>query len=142
MDTDGSLKSGYGCTKEGEEMLKSLKPIMIENSKVPVWLSKISPIDVWANSFAIWVWCRGELSEKTKRHETIHFQQQLECLFIFHWILYGLSWIAGYIRYGNGKDAYYNCMFEKEAYDNDQDEAYLETRPRYVWLKYIGRPVL
>ena len=41
MDTDGSLKNGYGCMKGEEEMLKSLKPIIIENSKVPVWLSKI-----------------------------------------------------------------------------------------------------
>ena len=30
-------------------------PIMYENSRVPVWLSKISPINVWANSFAFWV---------------------------------------------------------------------------------------
>lgn len=122
--------------------LKNLKPIFMENSSVPIWLSKIAPINVWANSFAIWVWCRGEMSEKTKRHETIHFQQQLECLFVFHWILYGLSWLAGYIRHGNGRDAYYNCVYEREAYDNDQDETYLETRPRYAWIKYIGRPTL
>ena len=31
-------------------------PIMYENSRVPVWLSKITPINVWANSFAFWVW--------------------------------------------------------------------------------------
>ena len=122
--------------------LKKLKPIFYENSRVPIWLSKIAPINVWANSFAIWVWCRGELSEKTKRHETIHFQQQLECLFVGQWILYGLGWLAGYIKYGNGKDAYYNSCFVKEAYDNDQDENYLENRPRYAWIKYIGRPVL
>jgi len=122
--------------------LKKLKPIFYENSRVPIWLSKIAPINVWANSFAIWVWCKGEMSEKTKRHETIHFQQQLELGFVLHWILYALSWIAGYIKYGNGKDAYYNSWFEKEAYDNDQDEDYLENRPRYAWIKYIGRPVL
>lgn len=82
------------------------------------------------------------MSEKTKRHETIHFQQQLECFFIFHWILYGLSWLAGYIRYGNGRDAYYNCIFEREAYDCDDEEDYLEERKRYAWIKYIGRPLL
>ncbi len=122
--------------------LKSLKPLFIENSRVPIWLSKIAPINVWANSFAIWVWCRGDLSEKTKRHETIHFQQQLELLFCLQWILYGLSYLAGYIKYGNGKDAYYNNVFEKEAYDNDQSETYLETRPRFAWVKYIGRSAL
>jgi len=122
--------------------LKKLRPIFYENSSVPIWLSKIAPINVWANSFAIWVWCRGEMSEKTKRHETIHFQQQLECLFIGQWILYGLSWLAGYIKYGNGRDAYFNSVFEREAYDNDQVEDYLENRPRFAWVKYIGRPVL
>ena len=127
---------------EIEQMLKSLKPFFIENSKIPVWLSKITPIDVWAHSFGIWVWCRGEMSEKTKRHETIHFQQQLELGFILHWILYALSWTAGYIRYGNGRDAYYNCMFEREAYDWDGEEDYLQKRERYAWTKYIGRPVL
>lgn len=122
--------------------LKKLRPIFYENSSVPIWLSKIAPINVWANSFAIWVWCRGEMSEKTKRHETIHFQQQLECLFVGQWILYGLSWLAGYIKYGNGRDAYFNSVFEREAYDNDQVEDYLENRPRFAWVKYIGRPVL
>jgi len=118
--------------------MKTWKPFFIENSRIPVWLSKIAPINVWANSFGIWVWCRGEMSEKTKRHETIHFQQQLECLFLFQWILYGLSWLAGYFKYGNGRDAYFNSVFEREAYDNDQDEEYLENRPRYAWVKYMG----
>ena len=68
--------------------MKNLKPIFIENSKLPYWLSKIAPIDVWAFSAGPFVVCRGELSEKTTTHETIHFFQQLEMLFIFQWILY------------------------------------------------------
>ena len=46
--------------------MKNLKPIFIENSKLPVWLSKIAPIDVWAFSAGPFVVCRGELSEKTR----------------------------------------------------------------------------
>lgn len=115
---------------------KLWKPIMFENSRVPVLLTKVSPIEVWAVSFFIFVWCRGEMSERTKRHETIHFQQQIECLFIGQWVLYGLSWLKNRLTM-NGKDAYYNNVFEKEAYDNDSKENYLETRPRYNWINYV-----
>ena len=55
--------------------LKNRKPYFIENSKIPVILSKVAPIEIWAISFGLWVWCRGEISDETKRHETIHFQQ-------------------------------------------------------------------
>ena len=116
--------------------LKKLKPIFIENSKIPVFLSKIAPIEIWAISFGIWVWCRGEMSEETKRHETIHFQQQLELLFVFQWILYGLYYLKGFLKHKNGPKAYRENPFEKEAYDNDENEGYLEIRPRFAWLDY------
>ena len=93
--------------------MKNWKPIFIENSRVPVWLSKIAPINVWANSFAIWVWCRGEMSEKTKRHETIHFQQQLELAFAGQWILYALSWLHGLWKYRDPAVAYRENVFER-----------------------------
>ena len=80
-------------------------PIFIENSRLPVWLSKIAPINVYAFSFAVWVVCRGEMSEKTKNHETIHYQQQLELLFVFQWLLYGLFHLGGLIRYRDGSKA-------------------------------------
>ncbi len=115
---------------------KLWKPFMFENSKIPVLLSYIAPINIWAISFGPGVWCRGEMSERTKRHETIHFQQQLELLFAGQWILYGLSWLKNRITM-NGEDAYYNNIFEKEAYDNDSKEDYLEARPRYNWIKYV-----
>ncbi len=120
-------------------MLKSLKPIIIENSRVPIWLSKITPINVWANSFGIWVWCRGKLSERTKRHECIHFQQQLELGFFLHWILYAWYYLKGYLRHSGddrGRKAYYSIPFEKEAYDCQDEEDYLEKRKRYAWIKY------
>ena len=109
---------------------------MIENSKVPVILSRVAPIKIWAISFGIFVWCRGEMSETTKRHECIHFAQQVECLFIGQWILYGLSWLKNRITM-NGKDAYYNNIFEKEAYTHQDDKNYLDNRPFYHWKKYI-----
>ena len=119
-------------------MLKTLEPYIFENSKLPVWLSKIAPIEIYAFSFFVFVWCRSTLLPQTKRHEIIHFQQQLEMLFVFQWIFYGLFWLIGMIRYRDGRKAYYENPFEREAYDNELDENYLQERPRYAWLWYVG----
>ena len=53
------------------------KPWFIENSKIPVWLSYIAPIDIGAITLGPIVISRHEMSEATKRHETIHYQQYL-----------------------------------------------------------------
>lgn len=111
-------------------------PLMFEDSKIPVWLSKIAPIDIWAISFANFVFCRGKLSVTTKRHETIHFQQQLELLFLGQWILYGGYWLIRYFKHGDGKLAYEENPFEREAYANQETIDYLDSRKRYSWIKY------
>ena len=134
--------------------IKEWKPIIYSNSKVPIWLSKLSPINIYAISFGCWVWCTGNLdlnkiagksrkaaAAETVRHETIHFQQQLELLFVFQWLLYGLFWLVGLVRYRDGAKAYYESPFEREAYTNDKDENYLPNRPRYAWVKYIRDPI-
>ena len=113
-------------------------PIFYEDSKLPVYLSKIVPINVYAFSFAVWVVCRGKLSEKTKNHETIHYRQQLEMLFVFQWIMYGLFHLWGLIKYrGDGQLAYYQNPFEREAYANDQNLGYLNDRKHWAWTRYI-----
>ena len=117
--------------------MKNLKPIFIENSKLPVWLSKVAPIDVWAFSAGPFVVCRGELSEKTITHETIHFFQQVEMLFVFQWILYGLFYVIGRFTKGSWKAAYYGNPFELEAYANDLDPDYLEERKFWAWTSYV-----
>ena len=116
---------------------KSLKPFMIENSKVPVFLSYFAPIDIWAISLGPFVWCRGEMSETTKRHERIHFAQQLELLFVGFLILYGWYYLRGIIANKVGREAYYSIPFEEEAYIHQDDKNYLENRPFYHWKKYI-----
>lgn len=116
---------------------KLWSPWFIENSKVPVWLSYLAPINIFAISFGLWVWCRGTMNKTTKRHETIHYQQQLELLFVFQWILYGLFWLIGMVKYRNGEKAYRENPFEREAYDNERKLTYLEKRKRYAWTKYM-----
>ena len=118
--------------------LRYWTPWFFDNSSVPVWLSKIAPINIWAISFGFWVWCRGESSHSTRRHETIHYQQQLELLFVGQWILYGLFYLIGLVKYKNGSQAYRENPFEREAYANDDDQHYLENRKRFYWIKFIG----
>ena len=118
------------------EKLRLLQPSVIENSKVPVWLSRISPITIYAISFGIWVFCRAVLTKTTRRHETIHFQQQLELLFILQWILYGLFWLVGLIVHRDATMAYYANPFEQEAYTNEKRPTYLKKRELYSWRHY------
>ncbi len=124
-------------------MLESLRkfisrrrPIVFENSSIPSIIGFFAPIDVFGFSFGPFVFCKEEFPEKTLRHETIHYHQQLELLFIFHWILYLAYYFKGLIKEKSGKTAYRQNPFELEAYDNDEDPDYLEKRKLYAWLEY------
>ena len=119
-------------------MFKECEPKFIENSKLPGWLSKIAPITIGAVSIAFWVFGRGALSKTTRRHETIHYQQQIELLFIGQWILYGLFHLIGLVRYRDGATAYRENPFEREAYANEDRPYYLFNRKRYCWWKIYG----
>ena len=87
--------------------MKLWKPKFIENSRVPGWLSKVAPINIWAISLGPFVWCKGDLSE------------------------------IGVVKYRNGAISYLNNPFEIEAYTNETDDTYLITRKRYAWIKYV-----
>tara|TARA_Y100001973_G_C5182834_1_gene325944 strand:- start:151 stop:510 length:360 start_codon:yes stop_codon:yes gene_type:complete len=117
-------------------MFSKFSPIFIENSKIPVLVSKVAPIDIWALSFGPFVWCKGVLNKTTKRHETIHYHQQLELLFVFQWLLYGIFWLHGYAKYRDGRVAYRQNPFEQEAYDNERKFTYLEKRKLWAWRHY------
>ena len=102
---------------------KLWEPWIFNNSKIPVILSYLAPITIWAISFGPGVWCRGEINKTTTRHETIHYQQQLA---------------LGFVRYRfDGAKAYYENPFEREAYGNEKKPTYLAKRKRYAWVNYI-----
>lgn len=115
-------------------------PIFFENSKVPELLTKIAPFRVGGFSFLIFVWCRGIASERLKRHETTHYKQQLELLFVGQHILYGLFWLALLLWHRDTYLAYRMSPFEIEAYDNQDHVDYNEKHRRpYAWIKCIGK---
>ena len=75
----------------------------------------------------------ARLSEKTLNHERIHTAQWRELWYVVFLLLYPVEWI---IRLPNG-NAYRNISFEREAYANDDNSTYLETRKRFAFVKYM-----
>jgi len=112
-------------------------PIFKDNSKVPVYLSYLAPIEIFAISLGIVVFCRETLSTKGRIHETIHYRQWLELAFVGFLILYPLFFLVNLVKGMSGKDAYRQSPFEREAYDNQSDLGYLSRRSSFAWIRYL-----
>lgn len=90
-------------------------------------------------SFFIFIWIMKRNDDETQlvRHEKIHFWQQVEMLFIFHWVLYAFFYL---LARANGQCHYiayrYN-PFELEAFNHDPEENYLKTRRPFAWVRYV-----
>jgi|TARA_B100000586_G_C19864653_1_gene324313 hypothetical protein len=116
--------------------MRNWKPIYIENSRILAWLSYLAPIKIQAITLGVIVISRNEMSEVTKNHETIHFQQYLETLFLGFLILYFWDWFIGLVKYRDGQKAYLSIRAEQEAYKNQENLEYLPTdRKRWRWLQ-------
>jgi hypothetical protein len=115
--------------------LKFSRPWFFENSKIPVLLSYVSPIDIGAITIGPLVFSRGEMTEQTKTHETIHWQQYIETGILGFIFLYYLYYLIGYLKYKDGQIAYFQIPFEQEAYEHDKNMYYPVTRKRYAWRK-------
>ena len=96
--------------------MRNWKPIYIENSRILAWLSYLAPIKIQAITLGVIVISRNEMSEVTKNHETIHFQQYLETLFLGFLILYFWDWFIGLVKYKDDQKAYLSIRAEQEAY--------------------------
>ena len=114
-------------------------PIFIEDSKVPVFLSYFAPITIWAINIGPFVWCRDKFTESLKQHESIHWAQQKELLFVGFFVLYVFFYLKNVMRLGwkGRKDAYRSIAFEMEAYRNEHVVDYIKTRRPYEWVRYL-----
>ena len=93
-----------------------------------------------AQSLLFFIILREESMRSDKaliNHERIHFRQQVELLFIFHWILYGGFYIYHLIRLQGHEAAYHRIPFEREAYEFEGDLSYLRRRKLFSWLKFL-----
>ena len=71
-------------------------------------------------------------------HEKIHLRQQLELLIIPFYFLYLLNYLINLIKYKNHYVAYFNILFEKEAYHFENDLKYLAKRKPYSWINFYS----
>ncbi len=118
--------------------MRTWKPLFFENSSLPLILSVVAPIEIGAITIGPFVFSRGEMSDVTKNHETIHWQQYIECGIIGFIILYYVFYAINLLRYRDGEKAYFEIPFEKEAYENHEDMSYCQTRKRYAWIRNGG----
>lgn len=110
-------------------------PIIIQNSRVPKWLSIF--INIWAITIWPFIICRGEMGKVTLNHEKIHIRQQGELLLAGFYPLYAYYWLKARLWHRmSNHDAYMAIPFEREAYENEANENYLETRKRFSWWDY------
>ena len=114
--------------------MKKWKPLFVKNSRIPKILSKLTPINIAAITIGFVVFCAGEPSERTRRHETIHFQQYLETFFIGFLLIYLWDYVKLVRKGKRGREAYLLLRAEREAYHYDHDPDYLARRKRYSWI--------
>lgn len=80
----------------------------------------------------------AKLSDIDINHEKIHTAQMKEMCYLGYYLWYLLEWILCLFVSGfSGGYAYHDISFEEEAYGNENNLEYLETRKHYSWTKYL-----
>lgn len=70
-------------------------------------------------------------------HERIHIRQQAELLVIPFYIWYAIEYGLRYLKYKDGKTAYRNISFEREAYYNEGNLNYIKNRRFWGFFNYL-----
>lgn len=117
-------------------------PVFIEHSRIPVWLSWFSPVDIGAITIGPFVFSKGELDTLVRNHEAIHWEQYKEVGVIAYPFLYAFYYLLAYVKFKDGAKAYYAIPFEQEAYYFEKDMSYLKWRRQYAWRMFdYKRPI-
>lgn len=95
-----------------------------------------------ALTFCPLIFVRGDLKHKfnavVERHETTHALQQIECLWVFFLLIYGLEYLIKLpLCKFNHSRAYRSISFEREAYLWQCDKYYNQLRPHYSWRYFV-----
>lgn len=80
----------------------------------------------------------GAENEILINHERIHLRQQAELLVLPFYLWYLIEYLIKLIIYRSHDKAYRNISFEREAYRNDEDFDYLNTRKFWSFGKYLS----
>lgn len=133
-----------------------MKDLKIICSKI-IPLKGFSSMNVFGVIFRRYELCGIELSKRSINHEGIHTCQSEDFIpnkknnnfirildYLIFYILYIIEWIFKIICnifYWKIR-AYKSLSFEQEAYTNELNFDYQETRKRFAWVKYIFKFVL
>lgn len=102
-----------------------------------------------------------EMTAEVLNHEAIHTRQQYEIMvasaILFLWVvntyswlcylliifamplvLYALAWLVALVL-PPYDSAYKDTPFEREAYANQHNPNYLDSRPYFAWVRYIRK---
>ena len=75
-------------------------------------------------------------------HEMIHIKQQKELFVVGFYALYVYFWVVNLIWHRmSAADAYRMIPFEIEAYDNQDNLNYLQSRPKFAWFKKSAQKI-
>ncbi len=118
---------------------------VINNCKIPIFSRMIVCFSFFHRKYAamtIWpfIFVRKEAYKSDKvliNHEKIHLVQQLELVLLPFFLWYVIEFLIKLIRFRTWDLAYRAISFEREAYENELDELYLENRKFWSFLKYI-----
>lgn len=94
---------------------------------LPKWVTAITlwPFVVFRNS-------SGLENPIIINHEKIHLKQQLELFVVLFYVLYVMEFLYHLIVTQNSRLAYRKISFEREAYRNDSNLEYLNSRKCYA----------
>ncbi|HML83562.1 MAG TPA: hypothetical protein PKE52_00225 [Bacteroidales bacterium] len=109
-----------------------MKPIIVENNYIPPSKNFLA-VTLWP-----FIFVRKDVKKKNTtayfkmlvNHEMIHIKQQTELLVIPFYFLYILLFILYGFKYRRNP-------FEAEAFANEYNKQYPNTRKRYSWIKYL-----
>jgi hypothetical protein len=72
-------------------------------------------------------------------HERIHLRQQIELGILPFYLWYVIEYLIRRMQYRDHYTAYRHICFEREAFANDQNLTYLNTRPHWEFRRYLTR---
>lgn len=78
-----------------------------------------------------------QISDVALNHETIHTKQMREMIYLPFYLWYVLEWLIKLVCYRDSHKAYRAISFEREAYGNQANLDYLDSRKHYSWTNYI-----
>lgn len=106
-----------------------------------VYSKHFPPSGYIALTFYPWLFirekARDRFTPKAERHETTHAYQQIETLWVFFLLIYGLEYLLKLIFTFSTDKAYESISFEQEAYEHEDEIGYNNVRKHYAWIKYV-----